>query len=674
MVFAAVVSGLGAAHDPTAARSTWTTLEARDGKAIEGKTPATFCVFFRPGEIPKGQGIAVKAAGRDLSAQVDVKRTFEDGSVKHALISVVLPGLDATGLKIDYAASPAEASKPADCAALAKKLLEGDFDAVVTLTFPDGKAVSASARKMLEAAGDKAKTWLTGVTAIEWVLMGAPADEAGQADPDMAVQFLARYYPETGHTRVSAAVEKCSDQGSDGGIIYDVVIQRGKAKPETVFEEKGVRHADLMRWRRVFWMGAEPAELNPRMDVESMIAAAVIPPYDVSLKVPEAAIASLYARWQKVPKGIGKNGLYRPSMPDTGGSDDRGLLPRWAAMYFMTMDARLREAVIGADEMAGNAGMHGRASKTGRVETQDARPKLWFVDGRAGNWGTERWRQKPAPPRTAEQVKSVFICDLAHVPAMGYSGYLASGDFFFLEETYFWAAYSLLCYNPGYRAKVFNDSQLRGKAWGLRLGLDAALAAPDADPEKEYFMRLIADTFAHHLKFQESDQAHPLKACFAVAKSDNACTFAPWQHDFMTLVSDWAARAGFRDAARFRDGLLAFAVGRFTSAPDFNPYCGAGYWWVMAEKGKSYLTWKDLYDRNFPNTPREATGKDQGCTFGQDYIGSYTSIARAAAAAGVRTGFPKARDAYDFISKNCPQTLKNENSDPTWSFSTAAER
>jgi hypothetical protein len=104
----------------------------------------------------------------------------------------------------------------------------------------------------------------------------------------------------------------------------------------------------------------------------------------------------------------------------------------------------------------------------------------------------------------------VFIPDLAHVPALGYGGYLATGDLFFLEETYFCASYALLCYNPGYRAGIFNDGQMRGKAWGLRLGLMAALIAPDADPEKEYFTRLVAKTYEHHRKFMESPEAHPL--------------------------------------------------------------------------------------------------------------------------------------------------------------------
>jgi hypothetical protein len=676
-------------ESPAPAKSTWTKFEPIDGKPIAGRTPVTFSVFFRPGEIAKDKRIAVTAGGRELPSQVDVKRSFDDGSAKHAIVSLVLPALDAAGLGLGYVAAPSVAAGPGDSAGMAQKLLAGDFDATVTLTFPDGKSVTASARQMLEAAGDRAKTWLRGPVAIEWLLMGPPVDRDGAADPDMAVQFLVRYYPETGHTRVSAVVEKCSDQGSDGGVIYDVAIRRGKARPETVFEQKGVRHCDLMRWRKVFWIGSEPPTVNPRMDVEAMIAAGVVPPYDTALKVPEKAIADYYARWLKVPKGINCNGLYRASMPDTGGHDDRGLLPRWVAMYLLSMDPRLREAVIGADEMSGNAGIHGRTSKSGRIETQDARPRLWLVDDRAGNWGTERWRglwdkgreiQKPPPPRSTEKIKSVFTPDTAHVPALGYGAYLATGDLFFLEETYFWASYALLAYNPGYRQSIFNDGQMRGKAWGLRLGLMAAIVAPDADPEKEYFTRLVAKTYEHHRKFMESPQSHPLGIAIAPRGDGKGDVhIPPWQHDFNVLVADWAARAGFRDAAAFRDQVLAFTVGRFT-APDFSPHAGTGYWWIIAQKDKQFLTWKELYDANYPGVPRgkfvtrediqtRKTYKDAGGVW-DDYIGSYVSIARAAAAVGVRAGYPKAKDAYEFITKHSPQIVKGEAGDPTWSFRT----
>ena len=221
--------------------------------------PITFCVFFRPGEFAGQRPISVVADGRPVPAQVDVKRTFDDGSVKHAIVSMVLPRLDAAGLSLNYQAADFGPPKAVDVAGTAKRLLATDFDATVTLTFPGGKSVAASARDMLQAEDGKAKTWLCGPVAVEWLLTGPLVDNAGHADPDMAVQFQVRYYPESGHARVSVVVEKCSDQGSDGGVVYDAVIQRGHARREIVFEQKDVRHCDLMRWRKVFLGGRRRA-------------------------------------------------------------------------------------------------------------------------------------------------------------------------------------------------------------------------------------------------------------------------------------------------------------------------------------------------------------------------------------------------------------------------------
>ncbi len=236
-----------------------------------------------------------------------------------------------------------------------------------------------------------------------------------------------------------------------------------------------------------------------------------------------------------------------------------------------------------------------------------------------------------------------------------------------------------MSYNPGYREGIFNDGQMRGKAWGLRLGLMAAVVAPDADPEKEYFVRLVAKTYQHHRRFMESPEAHPLGIALGRrGGGQEDATIPPWEHDFNVLVADWAARAGFHDAAKFRDRLLVFTVGRFTSAPDFSPQTGTGYWWIIAHKDKQYLTWRELYDANYPQVPRGrfVTREDFQASrtyptaggLWDDYIGSYASIARAAVAAGVRAGFPKAQEAYEFVSCNSPQILRNESADPTWSF------
>jgi hypothetical protein len=244
--------------------------------------------------MPASGAIVARVAGATLSAQIEPKRTYEDGSVKYALVSVVLPSLAPDGVKLEYAHADTAAPVAVDTAAQLAKLLASDFDASISFRFLDGTSVAASAREMLQASGANASHWLSGPVATEWLLMGAPKNAEGIADPDLIVQFQVRFYPQSGHTRVSAVIEKCSDQGSNGGLVYDVLIEKGHKEKSKVFEVAAVPHADLMRWREVFWLGEAPAEILPRMDVESMIAAGVLPPYDLSLKVPEDAIASMY--------------------------------------------------------------------------------------------------------------------------------------------------------------------------------------------------------------------------------------------------------------------------------------------------------------------------------------------------------------------------------------------
>ena len=58
------------------------------------RVPLTFGQVFAPGDLPRGAGLIGKLAdGATLPLQVDVKATHADGSVRHAVISALLPRL-----------------------------------------------------------------------------------------------------------------------------------------------------------------------------------------------------------------------------------------------------------------------------------------------------------------------------------------------------------------------------------------------------------------------------------------------------------------------------------------------------------------------------------------------------------------------------------------------------
>ena len=377
------------------------------GKTVAEATPVTFGAVFRPGDVAPGKTIRARLAGADVPVQLDGKRRYPDGSLKHGVVSLVVPRLDGPAALELLPAEPAR-DDPSIVEASARKLLDGDFDAAVRFEFPEsGKPVSASARGMLQAAGAGAATWLKGPVAIEWRLSGPPVDDAGRTDPDLTVQFQVRHYPQMGVTRVSAVVEKCSDAGSDGGIIYDVTFTRGRARPEVVFRQENVRQPDLTRFRKVTWIGKAPADVVIVHDARAMAAAGVIPQYDFSLAVPPQAIDEQWKQWvdPRVKKGLFENGIIVAYFGTTGGRPDIGPLPCWDTYYVLTMDPRQKEIMMATDELAAGVPIHGRERATGRAVSYETRPKLWLADERGGRWDTEKFRLRPSPPRVKEEVK-----------------------------------------------------------------------------------------------------------------------------------------------------------------------------------------------------------------------------------------------------------------------------
>ena len=219
----------------------------------------TFGQVFRKGDIKQG----VLANALQASVQTDVKRTYDDGSVRFAVVSLVVPELDgemAVALS-DGGRRRLATRQPVQAA----DLLQTEFDATVTLKFPDGAERSASARELLRAAGPNAKTWLAGPVATEWLLDGTLSGPDGQGDPDLRVQFHVRAYAGCKSVRVSVVVENCLDTWA-GNIGYDVAVRIGK-RGQVVYEKQGVDHRRLSRWRKDFWWPAAPAQADVAHDL-----------------------------------------------------------------------------------------------------------------------------------------------------------------------------------------------------------------------------------------------------------------------------------------------------------------------------------------------------------------------------------------------------------------------
>ncbi len=634
-------------------------ISPEDGKAVAGKVPVTFGQIFRPGDIPGGRTIVARAGDRDVPIQIDVKRRHPDGSVRFAVISAVLAGLEAGGIRLELAAGPDDAKppRPTDPSKAAAELLAAGFDAAVVLAFPEGKAVRAGARKMLEAAP---RAWLRGPLATELLLEGPPVDAQGDADPDLNVQFQVRIYEGLNAARVSVVVENCWDTWA-GHIGYDVEVKLG-AGGETAWGQKDVDHRPLSRWRKVFWWGPAPPRIHIAHDPDYLFATRALPRYDTTLEVPETILARLDASWARAKTGILENGLLCAYMPTTGLRDEIGPYPAWAVLCLLSGDARATKAVLGSGDLAGSWPIHVRSARTRRPLTLDDRPLLWMRGYRDGDrYERPRWK----PDRKAPAADALKLSpDCAHQGSYAYIPYLLTGDFYYLEEAYFWAHYCLLSQwtTPRQDGKglVVGD-QVRGQAWALRNIADAAFIGPDGDPQVEGLDGKIRNTLAWYARtFYGPPESNAMGFCFPrdvrdariqnPANPDWMVT-APWEHDFLIWSLHHLAELGYEEAARPRDFELRWRVGTLTRA-DYDPALATPYRMVVGEKGSDkkvrfYEDWKKLSEENArlskPGFP-------------------YAYSAWIALVAGVDAGFPGAGKALDVLeSKASPRPWNIHN-------------
>ncbi|MBM4019832.1 MAG: hypothetical protein FJ288_16175 [Planctomycetes bacterium] len=648
-----------AGDDHPAVRVTVSSESPRPARSV----PVTFGQAFRKGQFR--DGVRVSVGGRALPAQVDVKRRYDDGSVRFAVISAVLDELSVKQ-KLDMDLVPGEAAQAGGAAVSAADLLATGFDAVVTLRFPDGAVRTASARKMLQEAGEKAPTWLRGPVVTECLVGAPPKDERGSPDEDLNVQFHIRAYRGASQVRVSAVVENCWDTWA-GNIRYDAAVS---ADGREVASARAVDHRPLSRWRKVFWRGEGEPPVNVEHDLAYLASTGAVPNYDRDLPAPPAAGRSDKLLVMEGPDwDVMGRGPLTAYMPTTGGRPEIAPYPLWTVRYLLTMDPRAKAFVLAAGDMAGSWPIHVRSRQTGRIMTIDQRPEFWL---------DERGKDRPQwkPPRHAPDAKQVRLTpDLAHQPSLAFVPYLATGDYYYLEEAYFWGGYCLLDTwpEPRQNARGILAGQIRGDAWALRNIADAAWIAPDGDPEARYFDEKLRNNIAHRIRAMYGPPEYNKIGAWGLrtvqeARIQNAANprwivTAPWEEDYLLWSLHHLVEQGWSEAGPPRDFLLRLRVAALTHAPDFDPRLAVPYRMVVGESGPDgkpavYDDWKTLGRENARLSKPEVP----------NYGSSYAYSARAALVCGVDAGFAGAREALAVLEALLPGHRQVMAGDPHWAI------
>jgi hypothetical protein len=527
-----------------------------DAAAKDATLPLTFGQVFAPGDLKRGETLSGRLPdGRLLPLQVDVKATHADGSVRHAVISALLPGAAGSQAMalIRTKDKPLKTAAPATV----QSLLDAGFTAAASATI-DGQAWTASVDKLLK---QKPALWLDGPLVTEWLVSAPLRNDKGEEHPRLNARFAIRWYRALHKARVDVTLENAwAYQQAPRNETYDArVLIAGKE----VYAKPGLVHLNQARWRKTFWWGEVPA-IHVRHDTAYLIASRALPNYDRSLRISATALADLKSSWngpKTEPMGVG---LAVPYMPATGGRPDIGLLPSWGALYLLSMDKRAKEVTLGTADLAGSWGMHYRDRRTGKPVSLIDYPYMTLVGHEGDTINPKTRKSEMFPPCPKDACKLPHTHDVSHQPAFAYLPYLVTGDYYYLEELEFWAMFDVFNSNPGYRENIkglLKPEQVRGQAWGLRTLGEAAYIAPDDDPLKDDFKRILKSNLDwYNAEYTDNPGANKLGFIangYALGYK-NGTGIAAWMDDFFTAAIGHLSDLGFGpDGA---DRLLAWKV------------------------------------------------------------------------------------------------------------------
>jgi hypothetical protein len=525
--------------------------------------PVTISRVFAKGEIANYPQPSI--GGTALATwQTNVLSHWPDGSVKHALItfSLTLSANSSTTVAFVNATNPCYLGDQAACDAAAptqSQILNfnsSNWDADIETTAPGVSGPQTTDIRTMIGAGYW-RFWVKGPLMNQIIAEDRSsnltydygyAGTSGSSTWSLATSasqkslhpifFLTEYTGYAGeqieYILENPWISKLQAQ------VYSVALKSGSGLATTKYTKSSYTMPLGTRWRKVYWdaSGSTPGAINIDFNLPYMISTMALPNWDTSITLTPQVVADEYS-WAYSGKyvgvyahaqgwapsdqcDLGGTGEWDPTIDEPGGRPDLGMFPRWnvSSLYAMMQQPanwpELNTVSMGNAECSAYVPMvHLRESTTGlwydpghttdafgHSVSRYARPSL------ATNlqWDTTNLTQ--AGPIVWGPFSNADI--ISHMPNFAYLPYLLTGDWYWLEELDYWAAYTHAYGNPavvGYCQLCSMGSwaflgdaadQSRGQAWGMEALANAWFLAPDSSiaPEGPYFRTVIDSNIA----------------------------------------------------------------------------------------------------------------------------------------------------------------------------------
>jgi len=612
-------------------------LQSVSGALTAGEL-VSFGQAFAVGDIQAWQGLALEVNGQTIAAQMDVKATHADGSVRHAIVTTEVPaGVTGNSVEVSLVRGVSSTAAP-DAQTVASTLLASGYDLTVEVTL-GGQTFVADAAAALSAAISKGlDVWMNGDLATEFRVDAAITGE-------LHAYFDIRTHA-NGEVRTDVII--ANDWVTSGGSTllgaenstYDVAI---KQNGQTVESHANLDHYQQSEWHTQIWADGSAPNARVVFNPEYLMSTGAVPTLDTSIQVDEAELQKQYDKLQASDTGPMGEALWQTAMGAAGDRPDIGLVTNWTAQYLVSQDARAEAVMMAQADAAGSVPWHFRDPATDRVITITDYPGISL------NATTV-----PHEKLAVDYSGTGWVPDAAHQYDMTYVPYVVTGDRFYLDQIQAEATFPLL-YQTNINREgaegIIDHGQIRALAWGLRALSNAAYITPDNDSLKSYFDTVVQNNMEHMVEkyitngfYDAAGELEGYVEVYSTGRGPLDGIFSAWMDDYVTLSLGLIAQRGNAEAEEMLDWKNNWTAGRFTSEEQgFDPRAGTIYQHKWNDGTNLYDTWKGMYDANVAAYGVQ-TELNSISAFG------YAASARGALATLItETGNPQAIEAYGFV-------------------------
>ena len=546
-------------------------IKSTDQNTAQVNVPVTFGQIFRKGDVTlNGTLTGHLSNGTTVPLQVDKKATYDDGSLRHAIITTILPSLEANESKTlklvvsEFNFANSLAINTSDTLAIKQ-------NTKINVSMDD-QNYSISAKDLLTA--DSSKLWLNGPLVKEWHVMSPLKLNDGSEHPHLTAYFNVRYYKQSETFRSRVTLENnWALQSNPKNLHYSVEISDGK---NVLFQQADITHFHHARWTKVYW--SKPVQTHIIHNKDYLIQTNAIPNYNSNLSVKESDLQKMIDKWDNSTSprsslpinGIMGTGFIEENFPKTGGRPDIGPLPRWAVRYLLSNDQRAKVITLGSGEQAGSFPIHLRDKSTGLPISLKSYPSLSTHPNVIKNG-------ESILAQCTNDCDVPYTPDTAHQPSIAFIPYIMTGDHYFLEELIFWSMWNPLYTAPknhGFGQGLLNFQQVRGQAWSMRTLAHAALFTPDNHPLKPELNEMLQANLSWYTnKYTNNPDANALGWIYPISSRDVEPVITPFMDDFFTWSMGYISSMGVGEANNFLHWKAKFAVDRIVD----NGYC-----WIFA--------------------------------------------------------------------------------------------